>query len=50
MNLFCTKHGLNQTFFDSPHGLQNPENVSTAFDMAKLSTVAMQSETFRKIV
>ena len=50
MNLFCVKLGLSQTSFDSPHGLQNIENLSTAFDMAKLSSVAMQNETFRKIV
>jgi D-alanyl-D-alanine carboxypeptidase len=50
MNLFCVKYGLTQTFFDSPHGLQNVENLSTACDMAKLSALAMQNETFRRIV
>ena len=50
MNLFCQKYGLSQTNFDSPHGLQNVENLSTAFDIAKLSGIAMQNETFRKIV
>lgn len=50
MNIFSHKYGLSQTNFDSPHGLQNVENLSTAFDMAKLSGIAMQNETFRKIV
>lgn len=50
MNLACAKYGLAHTYFDSPHGLQNVENLSTAFDMAKLSAIAMQNETFRKIV
>lgn len=38
------------TQFDSPHGLQNVENISNAVDMAKLTHIAMQSETFRRIV
>ena len=50
MNLFCNKFGLSQTWFDTPHGLQNVENLTTSFDMAKLSAIAMQNETFRKIV
>ena len=50
MNLFCQKYALSQTNFDSPHGLQNIENLSTAFDIAKLSGIAMQNEVFRKIV
>ena len=36
--------------FDSPHGLMNIQNWSTAYDMARLAAKAMQSPTFRKIV
>ena len=50
MNFYCNKYGLSCTYFDSPHGLQNVENVSNAADMAKLTAIAMQNETFRKIV
>ena len=32
---------LMNSFFDSPHGLMNPQNVSTAYDMARLSSVCM---------
>lgn len=41
---------LHNTFFDSPHGLMNPQNVSTAYDMARLATICMQIPTFRRIV
>jgi len=40
---------LMNSFFDSPHGLMNPQNVSTAYDMARLSSVCMQIPLFRKI-
>ena len=36
--------------FDSPHGLMNIQNVSTAYDMARLAAKAMQNPIFRKIV
>lgn len=50
MNLYCTRYGLSCTYFDSPHGLQNVENVSNAIDIAKLTAISMQNETFRRIV
>lgn len=50
MNLYCTRYGLNCTYFDSPHGLQNVENVSNAIDMAKLTAICMQNEVFRRVV
>jgi D-alanyl-D-alanine carboxypeptidase len=37
MNCCAAKLGMINTVFDSPHGLQNNLNVSTAFDMAILS-------------
>ena len=41
---------LMNSFFDSPHGLMNPQNVSTAYDMARLSSICMQIPLFRQIV
>lgn len=38
------------THFDSPHGLQNVENLSTAYDMAKLSALCIKNDYFRQIV
>jgi D-alanyl-D-alanine carboxypeptidase (penicillin-binding protein 5/6) len=42
--------GLKGTFYDSPHGLINWCNRSTAFDLAKLSCLAMKQPKFRQIV
>ena len=50
MNDYAQKLNLEQTFFDSPHGLQNVVNLTTANDMAKLSAVCMKSDYFREIV
>lgn len=50
MNLFAHQLDLALTHFDSPHGLQNIENLSCAYDMAKLSAICIQNEYFRKIV
>lgn len=36
--------------FDNPHGLSNPNNYSTAQDLAKLCTYSMRNLMFRKIV
>lgn len=42
MNLIATKQlGMTNSVFDSPHGLSNVINVSTAFDMAILSNHCM---------
>lgn len=38
------------TNFDSPHGLMNIQNISTAYDMCKLLTKCMSLPLFRKIV
>ena len=38
------------THFDSPHGLQNIENLSTAYDMSKLSALCIKNDYFREIV
>jgi D-alanyl-D-alanine carboxypeptidase len=41
---------MQNTVFDSPHGLQNNANVSTAYDMAVLTQACMRIPEFRKIV
>lgn len=50
MNIFAEKLGLTSTYFDSPHGLMNKDNMSCAFDMSKLSAIVMQNNIIRKIV
>jgi len=37
MNKNAKLLGMNDTYFDSPHGLANKNNKSTAYDMARLS-------------
>lgn len=41
---------MQNTNFDSPHGLMNIQNLSTAYDMARLLTKCMTLSLFRKIV
>ena len=50
MNDHAVRLGLSQTYFDSPHGLMNIENLSTAYDMARLSAIAIKNDYFRKVV
>ena len=50
MNRNAARINLRSTFFDSPHGLNNPLNRSTAFDIAKLGAIAMKDARFRTIV
>lgn len=42
MNRTAAELQLKGTFFDSPHGLVNWVNRSTAFDIARLSSLAMK--------
>ena len=42
--------GLKGSFYDSPHGLSNYNNKSTAADVARLSTAAMTFPKFREVV
>lgn len=50
MNVVGGKLGMGNTVFDSPHGLANSVNVSTASEMAILSYHCMQSEVFSEVV
>lgn len=50
MNVTAEKLGMHATHYDSPHGLQNTANVSTAYDICKLAAAVMQEPFLRKIV
>ena len=50
MNMRARQIGLDNTRFNSPHGLSNPTNTSTAFDLAKLTRHCMKHTKFREIV
>ena len=48
MNSNANKFGLLSTFYDSPHGLSNSLNYSTAEDQWILISHLMKDELFRK--
>lgn len=50
MNKNCCRLNLRSSFFDSPHGMMNQLNRSTAFDMARLSAICMDDPRFCRIV
>jgi serine-type D-Ala-D-Ala carboxypeptidase (penicillin-binding protein 5/6) len=41
--------GVENTYFTNPHGLYDPEHVTTAEDMAKITQYALKNESFREI-
>ncbi len=52
MNEYAKKIGMKNTLFYNSHGLENKDgfgNTSTAYDMAILTSYAMQNDKFRKI-
>ncbi len=50
MNKKAHELGLSSTHFVTPHGLDNDEHYTTAFDLAILTDYALKNETFAKIV
>ena len=42
--------GMYDTFYDSPHGLRNERNFSTAYDVALLTQECMKIQLFRQVV
>ncbi|MBE6541199.1 MAG: D-alanyl-D-alanine carboxypeptidase [Ruminococcaceae bacterium] len=50
MNETAAKIGLSDTHFTNPHGLDNEAHYTTAADLAKLTSYALQNPLFRKIV
>ncbi len=49
MNKKAKEIGMNDSLFANPHGLDNQNHYSTAYDMALLTKYAMKNETFKKI-
>lgn len=50
MNKKAQELGLENTHFVTPHGLDDPEHYTTAYELAKLADYALKNETFAKIV
>ena len=50
MNSKAAELGLENTHFVTPHGLDNPEHYTTAFELAKLADYALKNEMFAKVV
>ena len=50
MNLNAQALGMNDTFYDSPHGLRNERNFSTAYDVAILVEKCMKIPAFWQVV
>ncbi|MCI8654693.1 MAG: D-alanyl-D-alanine carboxypeptidase [Clostridia bacterium] len=50
MNEKADSLGLENTHFVTPHGLDNDEHHTTAYELAILTNYALENETFRKLV
>lgn len=50
MNQKSKELRLSNTLFHNPHGLSRPNNYSTAYDMAILSSIMIKDDFFRKLV
>ncbi len=50
MNDKTEELGLENTHFENPHGLHADNHYTSAYDLAVISAVAMQNETFKSIV
>ena len=46
MNAKCDSLGLTSTHFVTPHGLDNDEHFTTAYELAIITNYALQNETF----
>ena len=50
MNKKALELGLNNTHFETPHGLDSDEHYTTAYELALLSNYALNNTTFAQIV
>ncbi len=50
MNKKAKELNLNNTNFVTPHGLDDPNHYTTAYELALLTDYALKNETFKKIV
>lgn len=50
LNLFLKEEvGVSHTHFENPHGLYGKYHYTTAYDMAKITSYALQNEQFREL-
>ena len=50
MNKKALELGLSSTHFVTPHGLDNDDHYTTAYELAIITNYALENETFRKFV
>ncbi|MGN0787846.1 MAG: D-alanyl-D-alanine carboxypeptidase family protein [Candidatus Onthoplasma sp.] len=50
MNNMAKKIGAKNSHFSNPHGLDNPEHYTTAYDLALITSYALNNPIFKKIV
>lgn len=50
MNNKAKELGLESTHFVTPHGLDDPEHYTTAYELAKLADYALKNDIFAKVV
>lgn len=50
MNNKARELRMSQTTYANPHGLNNKNNVSSAYDVSKLCNQLLKDEFFRKVV
>ena len=50
MNGLAKKVGANNSHFANPHGLDNPEHYTTAYDLALITSYALNNPIFKEIV
>lgn len=50
LSRFLIEKGVNNTHFKNPHGVHDPEHVTTAYDMAKLFSYCIEDEVFKDIL
>ncbi len=50
MNKLAKKVGANNSHFANPHGLDNPNHYTTAYDLALITSYALNNDTFKQIV
>lgn len=50
MNSKASELGLTSTHFVTPHGLDNDDHYTTAYELALITNYALKNETFRNIV
>ena len=50
MNELAVEIGAKNSHFANPHGLDNPEHYTTAYDLALITSYALNNPTFKEIV